>query len=309
VDASEKYRDDLLDYYVLLCGNQQFREHAVRKVLSDFVGIERVRVVEPMYALGFLNLQPRDFDAILRACLGDSDPLLRAAKSVLAPLTFTQASLLLRCLVNHVEGGPPLRLQDLIADRHIAAQYELALSLGLENDFRIAPSIIIPEEFKRERPYPSVSEVVAADLDVVSEQLVANEDSELVLSTDWLEAILALAYEGAARAEYRGHELLEYLETLLLPSGASDSARRDALSLALTSMMDGGVNDEAEDIAVLLQANFDRPSDAMRLLLPASLVADLEPIDETEAGFENVGQALIDLLSDYQSLEDAWNDL
>lgn len=173
----------------------------------------------------------------------------------------------------------------------------------MEESFRIAPSISVPDELMRSWASLTEYEAIAQDLERLAEFLKTDDSGSIHIEVDGLQSILALAYEGHARCSFEGRELVEYLENLLLNFGASDNDRRDGISAAVNSLIDG--QHSTSEVGLLLEANFDTTRDACQVLFPdeyARDVLDLSPQELDDLSWDWLGQFAHDAVFSFGSL-------
>lgn len=113
--AVDYYRS-MSTFYVALCADmtqKTKRTAVIRKIHQELATKPAVRVVDPTYMATFLWLPPNAMDGLITRTMRTGDPLMTAARADLVrhPL---HAAIVILLVVNSVEGGRPIRVQDLL---------------------------------------------------------------------------------------------------------------------------------------------------------------------------------------------------
>ena len=102
---SQRRYEKLIDYYIIGCcdlaqGKERStkRYNQIRAVSSEFATDKDIHVIEPQYALGFLQLNSIQIDAAIKAKLGVDDVVFRMASDTVVDMSATERAVLFRMI-------------------------------------------------------------------------------------------------------------------------------------------------------------------------------------------------------------------
>lgn len=264
-DAFDYYGDDLLRYFILPCVNysDEARHDAVRRICSDFAKAERTTVVEPPFIWNFLyETSSVALEALTSAFISDDDPLHREAVLSVAQYSPTQRKTLLRVVAQHIaEPESPLTLNELSIARgadSVAEPSDWWVDLELPERFQFPPELSAdqgPEDFD-----------FASDIDALEGQIDVDENGNLTLERDGLEALIAYGYDGWARYDHSGEDLVEYLQRLLVTPLSDSEWNVEAVADLVLLAKRISPRNAVAPMAVLCKQNFSEPRDVLELL-------------------------------------------
>lgn len=125
--------EELLDYYIIVCcdlssdkASFRKRKEQLRTVSAEFATAKNVHVIEPEFAVGFLNLRSFQIDAAIKRKFGSEDVVFSTAEDAVIDLSPTERALLFRMIVLHIyEDQSPISLSRVKASNHLREIYEI----------------------------------------------------------------------------------------------------------------------------------------------------------------------------------------
>lgn len=250
---SQRTYERLLDYYIVVCcdllaANKESRKRhdQIRTISAEFATAKNVHVIEPQFALGFLQLTSIQIDAAIKAKLGVDDVVFREAAACLVDYLATARAVLFRILVMSVyEKRSSLKEQEILDSTKLREIYVIVPDIdpeyyylkreveqydedlvnyadddpdsdeelfdGIHDDLREL------EELGKERGYTTEARL-AIDLDILDGVYIKrNDDGGYSVMFEAVESLIALTIDARIRYKYSGDELIEYLMDLFGP--------------------------------------------------------------------------------------------
>ncbi|MDR3540670.1 MAG: hypothetical protein P4L69_06820 [Desulfosporosinus sp.] len=233
-DSYNAYGDKMIDYYILLCCDttEVKMKNKVRMIEASFNKIPNVHVIEPQYALFFLNFGSIQLDAVIRSQLGSEDIVFRSAFSLTNDFTPSQLCIIYfltwRCIFQQVQ---VTHLQDLINNSFICHVYSITPDYDDEwffsddNDEEDSKDAIFNgRNYCDVDPYVftsrglSINERISMDLDYLKDNIVdLDTPDHCSILVNAIIPIIAFMTDAYIRYEYEGNELLEYMLNVFGP--------------------------------------------------------------------------------------------
>jgi hypothetical protein len=205
-DATERYGDRLVDYYIVLCYSivsrpqpdrsaviDKARIQTIKSVVRAFDRTDNVRIVEPEYAAWFLWLGEVQMDAIIKSRFGDQDIVFKEALDITKDLAPMETVVLVLFIWLHLfENTKTISAEEFL---------ELPVTQRLHQELGA-----IAEEHLYEFEYQ-----IAHDLETLQNKyLECDSEGYFSLPLNRVQPLVALMMDGSVRYEHDGHELLEY---------------------------------------------------------------------------------------------------
>jgi hypothetical protein len=201
VDASSRYGERMLDYYILLCWLPTTRIDKIRVVEAAFSGIPEVKVIEPEFATTYLvGLKATQIAALATSILADDDPVLADVRLMASRWTERQLALFVEVTARLVEAQPPASFDVLLLSSHLGEIYERTQPLFWSYGVTLPAGFNTPDGLPTGAgdPWDNLSE----DLDALDGEIVSDDDKFLL--GEGQEAVLSLAYDARARFKSGG---------------------------------------------------------------------------------------------------------
>lgn len=227
-EAQGRYQN-LLDYYIVLCcnvmeskvGKQKKRlliskekKNQIRDITSEFATTDNVYVIEPEFALTFLNLKSIQIDAAIKSKLGSDDVVFREALELVSNLSRTARALIyyliwLKIYREKMEFAP----EDIFEYPHIQNIYQQIPDED-EREWFVADDDY-SDAFEDIRSQ-DVSMGITHDLEQLKDNFIEmNNAGNYVFDIRAVQPLALMMMDGNLRYGYEEEVLLDYMMNLL----------------------------------------------------------------------------------------------
>lgn len=229
-DSRNRYQSGLQEYFIVLCSSvvklqkpkkRKFqatqpppswvedptKKNRIREIERAFA-LEDVSVIEPEFALTFLQLSNIQVDAIVKSKIGDEDIVLKEALDLVSDLSETETITLLYILwLQLYQRKTSVTANDLIDSSFIQRTYEWI------SDWLYAED---PDAWEHSRLGYENAYQVAHDMEFLADRFIErNPAGDFSLPLDNVKPLAVLMIDGDIRYDYANAELLEYLLAIL----------------------------------------------------------------------------------------------
>lgn len=229
-DTRNRYQSGLREYFIVLCFSvvtlekekkrRKFKEREERGLVEDRTrknkireierafAMENVSIIEPEFALTFLQLSNIQVDAIVKSKVGDEDIVLKEALDLVSDLSPTETITLLYILwLRLYQHKATVTPNDLIESSFIQRTYSWISDLVYEED---------PDSWQDSRVGYETADQVAYDMEFLEDRFTErNPAGEFSLPIENVKPLAVLMMDGDIRYDYVDAELLEYLLAIL----------------------------------------------------------------------------------------------
>ena len=229
-DTRNRYQSGLQEYFIVLCFSivtlekekkrrkfqksqprglvaDETRKNKIREIERAFA-MENVSIIEPEFALTFLQLSKIQIDAIVKSKVGDEDIVLKEAMDLVSDLSPTETITLLYILwLQLYQHKTTVTANDLIESSFVQRTYSWISELLYEED---------PDDWQNSRVGYETADQVAYDMEFLEDRFTErNPAGEFSLPLENVKPLAALMIDGDIRYDYANAELLEYLLAIL----------------------------------------------------------------------------------------------
>jgi len=224
-DSKQNFQD-IIDYYIILCFdlNDNSLVQKQKIIETEFSKTPNVHIIEPDYALTFLNLSEIQIDSIIKSKIGSDDIIHKYALEIINNLTPTERGIIYYLLMKQIDNwSKSFTYDDLITSTTLQDIYEA--TADYERDWYF----ITKEEFEqltydsddnikfdKERDL-NFEERVQMDVESLKDNYLYITENKLCLDLNGLRSIITLMLDGSLRYEYWGSNLILYMMNLFPP--------------------------------------------------------------------------------------------
>lgn len=235
---------NLLDYYIIICTNlfgekldretgkpavSKEKKNRIRSIEAEYATAKNIHIIEPEYALTFLQLSSIQIDAAIKSKLGSEDIVFRSALNLVSDLTPTE-----RCVVfyliwlNIYQTKTEFTADEICNSYYIQSTYsnvpDHARDWFFGDDLFPKPDEEWDEfeleyfaELSQHRNLDTDSRI-ALDLEFLKDEFLSQHiNGNYSIDILDLQPLVLLMMEGNVRYEYEGNELIDYMMNLFGP--------------------------------------------------------------------------------------------
>jgi len=217
-NTRNRYGDKLKAYYIIVCCSIVTNEAAKRRFVTDkkrlipdkkkieqvkaivraFAPEDKVRVIEPEYAIRFLTLTSLEIDSSIRIRYGEDDIVFKEARALVRGLAPTETVLLVFVLWLRLYKNKQLvSMEEITRSAYIQRMHEFIFE-QLEYDLY------------------NFEDQIAHDIEILEDAFIDVDTSgDFSLSLQAVQALAILMMDGNVRYGYEEEELLEYTIEIL----------------------------------------------------------------------------------------------
>lgn len=230
---------NLIDYYIILCCNiidnkigkkpsiNIERKNQIRAIEAEFATSKNIHVIEPEYAITFLQLSALQIDAAIKSKLASEDIVFRNALVLLTELSPSEKVLIFHLIILKIyQNKNEVSVPDILDNSYIEEFYNLIPDYKREWFF-IDESLdsdgypwYTKKEIRVMEKSRNLSFVtrIAEDLDHLEGNLIdRNINGNYEINLEILQPLVILMMDGNLRYNYSNEELIKYMMSLFLP--------------------------------------------------------------------------------------------
>lgn len=222
-EVQSDYREQLDQYFILLCTDALEHSNQLRNIKSDFKAASRTTVVDPTYVWTFLQLSALSIEAVVESILKQEDAVYSLARTLVGDDPPLETAILLCLLALALElGSFDVHLDQL----HSVPFLGFALDRILDIDYE---TYLYEDYFDEEWDEPQeppqdrrrdADTRIAEALDAMDTSAVTVDPTSDLVSVDFdsCAPLIALMLDAKVRFGYEGSRLARYVfEALRIP--------------------------------------------------------------------------------------------